>query len=172
MKTESQRAAIDRWKSGTNLAETQPVEAIEEFTKAIELNPSWLLPYFWRAMMHSDLKQYERAESDFSTFIQRYDGERDELLAEAHAGRALVHRGKGDFQQAIADYTQELDINPKSAQGHLGRSIVYDELGESELACADFDQSLQLDPTIAERVENRPAGWKRYREARGSTGTG
>src|SRR5262249_55543666 len=76
MRTESEQTAIDCWKRGTDLVEqNRHDEAMEEFTKALNANPNWALPYVWRAMEWAELQEHRQAEFDFGTFIERYGNE-------------------------------------------------------------------------------------------------
>ena len=59
------KTSIHHWRAGTELSDqARPRDAINEFTIAIELNPEWPLPYFWRAGEYKDLHAVEQWEHD------------------------------------------------------------------------------------------------------------
>jgi Flp pilus assembly protein TadD len=51
---------------------------------------------------------------------------------------------KGDFDKAIADYTEAIRLNPQCAEAHYGRGVAYEKKGEKAKAEADFAQAKKL----------------------------
>jgi len=65
--------------------------------------------------------------------------------------RVYFKRGQAYFQnhedaEAIADYSQAIQINPNYAQSYFNRAVVYDKDGEYEKAIADFGSAIQSNP--------------------------
>ena len=59
---------------------------------------------------------------------------------------------KGEFDKAIADYTESIRLNPQRAETYWGRGHAYAEKGEFDKAIADFTESIRLDPRHAEVI--------------------
>ena len=59
-------------------------------------------------------------------------------------------RDKGDFDGAIAAYTEAICRNPQNAQPYSGRGRAYLRKGEFDKAIADCNKAIQLDPMMAE----------------------
>ncbi len=48
---------------------------------------------------------------------------------------------KGDFDKAIADFSEAIRLDPKDADAYFNRGRAYEKKGETERARADFDQA-------------------------------
>jgi len=55
----------------------------------------------------------------------------------------------GDYDKAIADFTQAIQSNPQNAQAYFQRAFVYMETGEDDQALADLSQAIQINPQFA-----------------------
>jgi tetratricopeptide (TPR) repeat protein len=60
-----------------------------------------------------------------------------------------------NYDQAIADYTQALRLDPKLAMALHGRAIAYSNNGQYDLAIADYDAALQARSDWAEPLYGR-----------------
>jgi tetratricopeptide (TPR) repeat protein len=96
-----------------------------------------------------DAEQWEEAIASFTEAIGH-----DSTFAEAFLGLADALRALEDYQAAIINYRQALDINPKLAMAFNGRGVCYRELGEFNLANNDFDNASQLDRKNGEIAAN------------------
>ena len=63
--------------------------------------------------------------------------------------RGLVHHNQGNYQLAIADFTEALKLDPNNALVLATRGDAYRMQGEYDKALADFTEALRLDPTNA-----------------------
>ena len=69
--------------------------------------------------------------------------------AESYYERGNKHREREEFEQAIAEYNQAIQLNPKYAYAYHGRGTVYEDQGKYDLAIAEYNQAIQLDPKFA-----------------------
>lgn len=69
--------------------------------------------------------------------------------ADAYAERASVHYNKGEFDQAIANYTEAITADSKRVRAYKERGWAYYEKGEFDKAIADFTELITLDPKHA-----------------------
>src|SRR5438105_6394118 len=67
----------------------------------------------------------------------------------------VAHRKAGHYEDAISDYTQALQLDPKYAFAYNNRGFAYYNLKQYDKALADYDQALQLDPKHAFAYNNR-----------------
>lgn len=67
---------------------------------------------------------------------------------------------KGDFQGAIADYTQAIKLNPNYLKAYNNRGLARYLLGNNQGAIADFNQVLKIDSSDVDAYNNR--GLARY----------
>ena len=59
-------------------------------------------------------------------------------------------RDQGDFDGAIAAYTEAIRLNPENAQPYSSRGQAYLRKGEVDKAIADCNKAIELDPMMAE----------------------
>jgi tetratricopeptide (TPR) repeat protein len=96
-------------------------QAIADYTKALEINPSYAGGYHNRGVAYGRKGQYDKALADFTKSIAlnpRYAG------AYYSRGNVYGKLGKHD-DQAIADYTKALEVNPRYALAYYSRGRVY-----------------------------------------------
>ncbi|HJZ32747.1 MAG TPA: tetratricopeptide repeat protein, partial [Hyphomicrobiaceae bacterium] len=70
-------------------------------------------------------------------------------LAAAYRNRAAGHAAKKAFDQAIADYSKAIELNPKDVAAYNGRAAVYTSKGDYEHAVADATKAVELAPKRA-----------------------
>ena len=76
--------------------------------------------------------------------------------AEDHNYQGLVLNDKGRYDEAIAEYTKAIEINPNYSTAYTNRGNVYfNHLMEYDLAIADYSKAIELDPNNALAYENR-----------------
>ena len=64
----------------------------------------------------------------------------------------LCHR----LQEALADFEQALNIEPKNALSHNARGLLLEKMGKPDAALADFEAAVQLDgATNVDFLRNR-----------------
>ena len=102
----------------SNLNLNKPEKAYEDFSRAIDIDPTRADAYLGRANTLSTLGRYEEALPDYNRAI-----EIDPELANAYANRGSAHSQTGQYKKAIADYEKALELNPKidDAPGFLDR---------------------------------------------------
>jgi tetratricopeptide (TPR) repeat protein len=74
---------------------------------------------------------------------------------EAYYFRGNVYYHKGDYNRAIADYGQAIQLKPDNAAAYYNRGVAYYHKSDTDRAIADFDQAIQLKPDDAEAYVNR-----------------
>jgi formylglycine-generating enzyme required for sulfatase activity/serine/threonine protein kinase/Tfp pilus assembly protein PilF len=77
--------------------------------------------------------------------------------ADTYRGRADLYFARGAYDQAIADYTESLRLNPKSAHALVNRGESYRLKGAFDKAVADCDAALRLDAKSAAAYATRGA---------------
>ena len=63
----------------------------------------------------------------------------------------------GEYEQALADLTKAIELNPESARGYCIRGGTYKKMGQAEKAIADFERFLELtnDPQWRQMAEQQ-----------------
>src|SRR4051812_8499870 len=62
---------------------------------------------------------------------------------------------KGDFEGAIADYTQAIEASPKDPVPYFNRGNAKRKKGDLDGAIADYTQTIAIDPKYADAYVNR-----------------
>jgi tetratricopeptide (TPR) repeat protein len=62
---------------------------------------------------------------------------------------------QGNCDQAIADYTRAIELNPDLAEAYNNRAYIYMVKKEYALALPDLDRALQLRPNYVNALMNR-----------------
>lgn len=115
--------------------------ALENFTKAVELDPKMATGYVNRGFVLNDLKQGAKASKDFQTALQIDPG-----YGEAHLGLAYsdlqLHRPKPALRQLEAAQK----ILGKSHSWHLARAEAYRQESDFPHAASEYRTALAEDP--------------------------
>ncbi|MCZ8026164.1 MAG: tetratricopeptide repeat protein [Microcystis sp. LE19-10.1B] len=158
--------------------------ALDDFNKAMKLNPNYALAYSGRGELYYYQKKYDLALADFNKAIdinpnfaeaysnrgniyyyqQKYELaladwnkaiELDSKLAMAYSNRGNIYNDQQKYELALADFNQALDINPNLAEAYLGRGVIYSLQQKDELALADFNKAIEINPNLVEAYYNR-----------------
>ena len=126
-KKETSYAAEDYFQSGVNALKAEKYEnAISDFTKALEQNPSYPQAVYNRGLAYQQQRKNAEAHEDFLKAAEQY-------------------RMKKEYSWAVTSFNRALEINNKSIAALLGRGDLYLAKGEEIAALADFDVVLKLD---------------------------
>jgi tetratricopeptide (TPR) repeat protein len=167
-------------------------EAVEDFGKAIRLNPSNADWYNNRGMAYSGQGLHERAFEDYNRAVELKPtaphymnrgsartelGHPDEALADlnraiqidpkylqAYQHRAIAYLRLQDWQRAIVDWSSAAEVDPLSAESYNGRGVAYNELGHPEQALPDLNKAIQLKPMFESAYENRATAYERLKD--------
>jgi tetratricopeptide (TPR) repeat protein len=124
--------------------------AIEDYNKAIELNPGDARVYVGRAAVYSMNGQYDRVVEDCSKAL-----ELDPKLADAYINRGRAYFGKQQYDRAIEDYNKAIDLDPKYARGYHNRGNAYIGKKQYSRAIEDYNKAIELDQKYAASYYNK-----------------
>ncbi|GAL85298.1 tetratricopeptide TPR_2 repeat protein [Sporocytophaga myxococcoides] len=125
-------------------------QAIEDFNKALEFNPSHKEAYNNLGVALANLGKNKEA-------ISAYD---NALKIQPNYVNALYNRGNSyaklnKAKIALKDYDQVLKLDPKYLSVYNNRGLVLKSLGRLNDALNDFDKAILLDPFNADAYSNR-----------------
>lgn len=115
------------------------LQAIPDFSKAIEINPNYGEVYANRGAAYRVQGNLTQAIADYSMAIGI-----DPNFAEAYNNRGNVYYLQGNLTQAITDYTKAIEINTNSADTYSNRSVSYYKTKEYDKAWADLHKAEKL----------------------------
>jgi len=116
--------------------------AIEDCTRALELDPAYVTAYEERGFSKLALGDLKGALADYSKVVELRP--RD---AAGYAHRAVVRRELGDPRGAMADHDQAILLNPRNSASYIDRGGTRIDLKDFQGAVDDATKGLELDPT-------------------------
>ena len=114
-------------------------KAIEDFDKAIALNPSYLDAYNNRGLVFEEMGKFDKAIEDFDKAIALNPSDPD-----PYYNRGVVFTKMGKFDKAIDQFDKTIKINPQYTAAYAERGKVYIRIGNKELAVSDFQKACDL----------------------------
>ncbi|GAF85058.1 unnamed protein product, partial [marine sediment metagenome] len=117
-------------------------QAISNYTRAIELNPTYAEVYSNRGNTYCDLGQYIQAISDLNKAI-----ELNPRYAEAYCNRGTAYYGLGQANKAISDLTKAIELKT-IAVAYYNRGAIYYNLGQYHQAIPDLTKAIELGPEL------------------------
>ena len=117
----------------------------------------------------------ETAQADFTQEIQRCDSDAShpdikivactrniksgrfigQNLAIAFTNRGLAYKKKGQWEKAIADFSEAINLKPDFVFAFSNRGNAYYGKGLFDRAIKDYDEAIRLKPDLAEAFTNR-----------------
>ena len=128
----------------------QHEKAIEDYNKAIELNPKYAMAYNNRGNAYREIKQHERAIEEYNKAI-----ELNPNLAMAYNNRGVAYCEIKQHERAIEEYNKAIELNPNLAMAYNNRGIAYREIKQHEKAIEDYNKAIELNPKYAWAYNNR-----------------
>lgn len=140
----------DMFKMGLQLmGEQRYDEAIEAFSKAIEIIPGDYQAYNSRGVVRALKGDFDRATDDYNKALEirpRY--------AEAYNNRGYARTQKGELQAALDDFSNALEINPLFVDAYNNKAWILattddEHLRNSAQAIMLAQKAVELDPNVA-----------------------
>jgi tetratricopeptide (TPR) repeat protein len=115
--------------------------ALEEFEKALGLDPTMAEAHSNMALCQSSLGKDEDAAASFKRAL-----EIDPEMAEAYNNLGLLHFKKKDYEQALSLFQGAVKKREDYPNAYLNLGSAYKELAMHDKAVAAWEQVLKLDP--------------------------
>ena len=148
--------------------------ALEDFNKAIEINPDYEEAYFYRGLVYAIKNLNEDALKDLDKVTElnpdhfeayRKRGELKDLkgnhegakkdYAKASNCEGIMKDGLGHYDEAIKDYDEAIRLKPDYAIAYYNRGCAKGALGHNDEAIKDYDETIRLNPDDAIAYNNR-----------------
>ncbi|NTW33921.1 MAG: tetratricopeptide repeat protein [Bacteroidetes bacterium] len=129
--------------------------AMEDYTKAIQLNPQYADTYYNRGVGYDRVGNIKLAMQDYNKAILL-----NPEYSDAYYNRGVAYDGLGDMKSAISDYNKVILLKPNSADTYNNRGWAYYRSGDFKSAMLDYNKAISLNPQFAEAFNNR--GWACY----------
>lgn len=168
-------------------------EALADFEKALELDPSFGGAYLNRGNTYYLLGDLPKSIEDYTELLklepdnkigysnransQHYLGNYKEAVQDcteairidpyyddAYYGRANAYYMNSELEEARKDFNYGLELNPKDARMWVGRGTLNDYEKKYEDALADFNEAITLDPQYYFAYYKRGFTWSKKKE--------
>lgn len=73
--------------------------------------------------------------------------------------RGVGWKAKGEYDNAINDFTEAIRLNPHGTLAYISRGIVWYSRKEYDKAIADYNEAIRLDPKLVSAFNNRGVAW-------------
>ena len=121
-----------------NIGDT--VAAIEDISRAIDLNHSDPDYYYRRATLYNKQKEYYLAAADFEQAIRMSEAD-----AEPYIALGCVYSAQGRRDDAIEAFTRAIEVEPRNSNAYSYRAAEHFNNKNMGAAVSDDIQALQLD---------------------------
>ena len=121
------------------------VEAVREYSKALELDSTVAGWYRYRGSAYQFLGEHKKAVADFSECVRR-----NPQSAPTHYGLGTSLRRLDDIDGAVAEYREALKIDPGFAWARNDLGNALRAKGQYEEAVKQFEQSVKLNSNDAD----------------------
>ncbi len=110
-------------------------EAKADYIRAVELDPKLvhLKAFYDPSMEKEKTPDAQTGATDAGSGATAIDRKRGEALLE-----------RGNYEEAIAEFTRAIDLNPKDDEAYLQRGFAHGELGQNEKAIKDMRTAAKL----------------------------
>lgn len=142
-------------------------KAVEDFNRAIDLNPEKADSYYQRARAYHKKSDWDRVIVDCDRAIKR------KQEADYYYQRGRAYHKKGDYDQAITDFKCAIQINRKKADYHYlqsfslytkGNSLILPPKSNYDQAFREYDRAIE---SLNEAIRLNPDKVANYYWVRG-----
>lgn len=124
-------------------------KAVADFSRLVQFEPENIRALEDRARAHVDLGETDKALADYGAAI------RLDPRADLFHSRGLLHGRRGNFEEAVADFTEAIDREPTNPLPYQSRGNAHFDAGHLDEALADLDEAVRLAPQSASAHYNR-----------------
>lgn len=112
------------------------VGAIQDFNKAIELDPNYLEAYFNRGNAKGYLKDFRGAIQDFNKALEF----KSEYSFDIYAARGSTWLDLGEYKKGLQDCNKSIELEADNPRARACRAIAKILLGQKESGCLELSE--------------------------------
>jgi lipoprotein NlpI len=124
--------------------------AIDDYNRALALNPQFGEVYFRRGITRSLIKDWQGAQADYTQAIALKPG-----YADAYLQRGSIRNTLSNWSGARSDFDIVLTLNPQNLSAYIGRGVAACELHDCEQGMKDYDRAIALNPNYADAYSRK-----------------
>ena len=124
----------------------QTDKALEDYDRAIALDPSFDKAYNNRAVIFDKKGDTDKALVDYNKAIELNPS--FDKAYRVFNNRALLFEKRGLPDKALADYGRAIALKPSFDEAYYNRAVLFEKLGQPDKALADYDKAIALRPSF------------------------
>ena len=110
-------------------------KALQDYTKAIEINPERWDSYKYRGSLFGIKKLYDRSVADLSKYLEKHPDDAEQVF---NLGLSLYNLGHVD--ESIKAFDRTIQLNPDFERAYRARGNAYMAAGDSIRAQVDLQE--------------------------------
>lgn len=114
-------------------------KAIENFSKAIQLDSSDVNFFLQRGFCYGRIQNFNAAIADFTKVI-----ERESSNTQAYISRGAAYNKTNNYDAAMQDFNKAIELNPAESEAYNNRGFTRKAMGDFHGACEDWHKSKQM----------------------------
>jgi tetratricopeptide (TPR) repeat protein len=138
------RARLLANRGGARLDLDRPLAALDDFDKALAIEPSMFIAMTGRARALIGLGRWQAGIAQFNAALQQKPNDVNALM-----GRGAAYLSLGEDAAALADFEKATQIAPRDLDARYNRGVAKLRLGDKTGAAADFSAVIAGDPSDA-----------------------
>jgi len=116
-------------------------QAVEQFKKALEVDPNYTMGPFLFGDIYTDAKNYQEKINDFKEVIKT-----NREYARAYNYLGLTYLKKKNYSAAKNSLLESIRVNPKYAKANNNLGVLYEEMGDTAKAIESYQMAQKIDP--------------------------
>lgn len=125
-------------------------DAIDLFTKAIQLNPKSFKAFFNRAFTYDKIGLYKEAICDYTSTIDIKPNH-----SFCYYNRGITYNKLGDYKKSIHDFSKAIELEPNKPEFYFNRACLYKNIKNYQSAIEDYNIVIKLFPKLYTPIYNR-----------------
>lgn len=144
-------SAILFFKGALYASQGQYLQALDNYNKALEIEPNFTNAYINRGLLYRGNKKYDMALKDYTKAL-----EIDPTSATAHNNRGVLYRIKRQYELAISDYNSAIKIDPMFAGAYFNLGVIYHRYkNQFDQAIHFYSKAIEINPNYPDAYDNR-----------------
>jgi len=144
------------WQAGNDAYKKNNLDvAIENYTKTIELSPTFIKAYYQRGMSYYLKGNYSNVIRDLSVYI-----EEDKSNYESFLYRGWAYYLIENNENALLDMNKCIELESTNAYAYYSRGTVLSDLKQYDKSIEDYKKAINLKPDFSMAYNN--LAWAKY----------
>ena len=124
-------------------------QAIDQFKKALEIDPHYTVGPFLFGDIYTDAKNYQEKINDFKDVIKT-----NLEYARAYNYLGLTYLKQKNYSAAKNSLLESIRVNPKYAKANNNLGVLYEEMGNTAKAIESYRLAQRIDPNDPDSFYN------------------